>query len=97
MIAEYMNFYGASFRDIMEMPCKWFFKIYQKIHTVEARRSLGQINVVAFPHMDENGREHVHQKLMRDSGYEKMHQEKDASSKYEAGWAILRGFGKKAI
>ena len=95
MIAEYMNFFGASFQDVMAMPSVWFFKLYNKIPLVEARRAFRQINIVSFPHVDESSRENLHGRLMVESGYEKMKSDADKANQYQDAWAKLRGFGRK--
>mgnify|MGYP001609666736 FL=1 len=95
MIAEYMNFFGASFQDILAMPSNWFFKLYNKIPMIEARRAFRQINITSFPHIDDNARENLHGRLMIESGYEKMKSDNDRANQYEDAWAKLRGFGRK--
>ncbi|HXH10785.1 MAG TPA: hypothetical protein VNP04_13615 [Alphaproteobacteria bacterium] len=91
-----MAFYGMSWSDTVHMPVSWFLKLYNRIQVVEARRLLSQLNVVAYPHLEESGRERVHESLMRLAGYERMQQEALAQDRYEASWDILRSFGRPA-
>lgn len=94
-----MHFYGMSFRDVVDMPLNWFFKIYDRIRTVESRRAFRQIDIESYPHTDERCRENIIQRLMNDSGYARSkaeHEQADnQSNNFEAGWNILRGIGKK--
>ena len=96
MISEYMQFYGASFRDVMDMPQNWFFLLYGRIRTVEARRLIKLLDISAYPHVDEHARRNIHQRLMVDSGYLRSKEEADETNEYSAGWDILRGLGRKA-
>jgi hypothetical protein len=97
MIAEVLHFYpGLGFDGVLELDFVWFTKLYSRIPVVEARRQLAWLNVFAYPHVDQEGRQHVQEELMRRSGYERQRQEQLAADRYEAGWAMLRSFGKPA-
>lgn len=95
MIAEYMNFYGASFVDVMGMPSNWFFILYRKIHVVESRRILALIDATAFPHVDEKARHMIHERLLENSGYKEMRTVQPEEDKYHTGWTMLRKFSGK--
>jgi len=79
------------------MPQNWFFLLYNKITTVEARRLLRQLDISAYPHVDDKSRERIHNRLLSTSGYLKIQEEQKSSNNYETAWDILRGLGKKRI
>jgi len=79
----------------MQMPQNWFFLLYNKITTVEARRLLRQLDVSAYPHVDERSRERIHNRMLAASGYMKIQEEQKATNNYETGWDILRSLGRK--
>lgn len=91
-----MQFYGMSFREIMDMPQNWFFLLYKKINTVEARRLIRLLDVSAYPHVDERGRQNIHRRFMIESGYAQIQKEKESADQHNMAWDILRGLGKKA-
>ena len=77
------------------MPVGWFFKLYNRIYIIEARRAFRLVNISSYPHVDERGRENIYKRLMIDSGYEKHMEEINDNKKYDASWDILRRFGRE--
>lgn len=96
MLGEFMQFYGQSWADTVEMPVSWFMKLYNRIPMIEARRQISQLKVISFPHLTDDGRQQTHMSLMVLSGYERMRQEVMERERYESGWSILRSFGRPA-
>jgi len=96
LIGEVMAFYGLGFDGVLDLEFPWFCKLVARIPVIEARRQLAWLSVFAYPHVDAEARQRIHEGLMRASGYERQRQEQMAAERYEAGWALLRGFGRPA-
>jgi hypothetical protein len=93
-MAEVLHFYGGlGWGELLDMEFIWFCKLVANIPVVEARRHLAALPLMAYPHVDGDARGRIQEALMRASGAERQRQEALAADQYEAGWALLRGFG----
>ena len=80
---------------MLDLDLAWFLKLYHRIPAIEARRLLPWLQVVAYPHVEEEVRRHIFEGLMRTSGYERLRQEALAAEGFARGWGMLRGMGTR--
>jgi len=94
MLAEVMQFYGLSFDAVLDMDSRWFYKFYNRIAVVEARRLLAQLDVVSYPHvMEKSGRQKIVNNLENRAHIAQLRHVASTSAKaQDDGWRRLRQF-----
>ena len=90
-----MQFYGLGWSDLLEMEMVWFSKLYQKIPLVEARRLLGWLDVVMYPHLTKKqDRQRLVAGLERRAGYKALRYLTSADpARVATAWDMLRDLG----
>lgn len=90
MLAETLQFYGMAWTDLMDLPVSWFCILYRQIEVVEARRLLGWLPVITYPHlMTRKDRDDIYKKLARRAGYTSARMRDTRPETIAQGWARL--------
>lgn len=90
MLAEVLEFFHLGWDGTVNLDFAWFCKLYNRIPIIQARRLLSWLPVIAYPHLQEDARISLHERMMEQSGLERLRQESLKADKFESGWAALR-------
>ena len=96
-MAEFMRFYGSTFRDVVDMPSNWFFKLYGYIEHIRAAEKLSMIPIYSWSYMKEHSQRQMNQQLKRlvksPLVEDPETQHKRDQHSYDQAWGALRGMG----
>lgn len=62
-MAQFMRFYHTPFDDMLEMPARWFFKLYSQIDAVRAAEALYHIPVYAYADLEKQAQNQMYRQL----------------------------------